>query len=157
MIDQIDEWETRLRTEFPKMFPGGDIGVWVGPGWQTIVAILCATIQRHIDTAESRLQWLVDRGQLPEDYEPIEQVTVSQIKEKFGELRFYYDGGDDHINGLVIMAEEWASRTCEECGKPGTARRDGWIKTLCDEHAAERIRLREARMAALEQVGSNNV
>lgn len=157
MIDQIDDWEQQLRTEFPKMFPGGDIGVWVGPGWQPIVKVLCGTIQRHIDLAKARHQWLVDNDQLPEDYEPIEQVTVSQIKEKFGELRFYYDGGDYYINGLVAMAEVWASRTCEECGKPGTARHDGWIKTLCDEHAAERIRLREARLAALNDVGSNNV
>lgn len=144
MVEQIDSWEAGLRTEFPKMFPGGDIGVWVGPGWQPIVTALCTSIQCYIDMAESRRLWLHDKDQLPPDYEPIEQVTVSQIKEKFGDLRFYYDGGDEYIAGLVTMAEVWASKTCEECGKPGSARHDGWIKTLCDEHAAERIRLREA-------------
>jgi hypothetical protein len=63
---------------------------------------------------------------------------VAQIKEKFGGLRFYYDGGDDKIDGMVRMAEAWADRSCEECGKPGTTRNTGWIKTLCDEHDAQR-------------------
>jgi hypothetical protein len=67
--------------------------------------------------------------------------TVAQIKEKFGGLRFYYDGGDDVINGMVRMAEAWAGHTCEECGAPGTSRDGGWIKTLCDTHH----NLRESR------------
>ena len=36
------------------------------------------------------------------------------------------------------MAEAWADKTCEMCGKPGEKRGGGWIKTLCDEHDAER-------------------
>lgn len=66
------------------------------------------------------------------------QVVVAQIKEKFGGLRFYYDGGDDTIDGMVRMAEAWASVSCEECGAPGVQRPGGWVKTLCDHHAAER-------------------
>jgi hypothetical protein len=63
---------------------------------------------------------------------------VEQIKEKFGGLRFYYSGGDEKIQGMVRMAEAWADRHCEECGKPGQKRSGGWIRTLCDEHEAER-------------------
>jgi len=66
-----------------------------------------------------------------------QRVVVAQIKEKFGGLRFYYEGGDDYIAGLVTMAESWASRTCENCGDDGHQRGGGWIRTLCDTHEAE--------------------
>lgn len=68
----------------------------------------------------------------------VNHVYVAQIKEKFGELRFYYDGGDEYVGGLVSMAETWASHTCEVCGSSGTLRHGGWMRTLCDKHEAER-------------------
>lgn len=72
------------------------------------------------------------------DFVPyVQKVTVAQIKEKFGGLRFYYDGGDDYVSGLVDMAEAWANRTCETCGTLGSQRSGGWIRTLCDKHEAE--------------------
>jgi hypothetical protein len=64
-------------------------------------------------------------------------IHIQQIKEKFGGLRFYYDGGDAEISGMVRMAESWADRTCEECGNKGMHRNGGWIRTLCDEHEAQ--------------------
>jgi hypothetical protein len=68
----------------------------------------------------------------------VEQVVVSQVKEKFGGLRFYYDGGNDNIRGMVGMAESLSAITCEQCGAPGDQRHDGWIRTLCNEHATNR-------------------
>lgn len=67
----------------------------------------------------------------------LDWINVAQIKEKFGGLRFYYDGGDDEISGMVRMAESWANHTCEECGNKGSHRSGGWIRTLCDVHEAE--------------------
>lgn len=63
-----------------------------------------------------------------------EQVVLSQVKEKFGTLRFYYNGGhsDDYINGLVSMAESMSGRMCEDCGNVGKRNGGGWIRTLCD-------------------------
>lgn len=73
------------------------------------------------------------------DVHPIvDQVVVDQVKEKFGTLRFYYTGGDDTIRGMVRMAEAMSAVTCEECGVPGEQRHGGWIRTLCDTHAAKR-------------------
>lgn len=69
--------------------------------------------------------------------EEVAQVVVSQIKEKFGGLRFYYSGGDAEISGMVRMAESWAGASCETCGAPGTSGSRGWIKTLCATHRAE--------------------
>jgi hypothetical protein len=67
----------------------------------------------------------------------VPQVTLDQVKEKFGTLRFYYSGGDDYISGLVSMAESMSGITCEECGKPGTSTSGGWIKTVCVEHGGQ--------------------
>jgi hypothetical protein len=66
----------------------------------------------------------------------VPQVTLDQVKEKFGTLRFYYTGGDDYISGLVSLAESVSGITCEECGDAGEGRNGGWIRTLCDKHEA---------------------
>jgi hypothetical protein len=67
----------------------------------------------------------------------VEWIRVAQIKEKFGGLRFYYDGGDAQISGMVTMAERWAGRSCETCGNLGERRSGGWMRTLCDKHEEE--------------------
>lgn len=74
-------------------------------------------------------------------------IHATQVKEKFGGLRFYtnhvgtYNTKDgDHITSdvsLAIMnAELECSKTCEICGESGTLRATGWWRTLCDKCAA---------------------
>ena len=67
----------------------------------------------------------------------LDWIEIQQIKEKFGGLRFYYNGGDDRISGMEDMAESWANRSCETCGNKGERRSGGWMRTLCDKHEAE--------------------
>lgn len=126
--EQYDKFSNLMESKFPKMFSGQYGGFCIGPGWWPILESLCANIQSHID-------W---QNKNHEKHPVVPQVIVTQIKEKFGGLRFYFDGGDDNVYGMVRMAEAWAEHVCEECGKPGKSRNTGWIKTLCDEHAAER-------------------
>lgn len=57
---------------------------------------------------------------------------ASQVKEKFGGLRFYLTCGTDEMYEAIRKAEEEADRTCERCGMPGESRGGGWIKTLCN-------------------------
>jgi len=109
-FEKYDTFAKHMEERFPKMFSGKYGGFACGEGWWPILEKLCSNIQHYID-------WK---------------------KEKFGGLRFYYDGGDEHINGMVRMAEAWADASCEECGAPGKSRASGWIKTLCDIHEAER-------------------
>ena len=66
--------------------------------------------------------------------ESIPQVTLDQVKEKFGTLRFYYTGGDEYIRGMVTMAEAMSGTTCETCGNVGKFRGKSWFYTSCDEH-----------------------
>jgi hypothetical protein len=127
MSNEFIDYETfakRMEDSYPKMFEGKYGGFAVGKGWYPILERLCSNIQHHID-------WKEKQGN------PIPQVTVAQIKEKFGGLRFYYDGGDDEISGMVRMAESWADIACEVCGAPGSSGGKGWIKTLCPIHRAE--------------------
>jgi hypothetical protein len=65
------------------------------------------------------------------------QVIAVQVKEKFGTLRFYYDGGDNYVRGLVSMAEWASAHTCETCGERGKIRGTGWVYVSCNEHAKE--------------------
>ena len=62
-------------------------------------------------------------------------ACVSQVKEKFGGLRFYVDGIDDKIYAFIEEIENQSYKICEVCGRPGKQRNKyGWIKTLCDIH-----------------------
>lgn len=133
MMEKMDNFVKMLQARFPLMYEN-TFDVWIQPGWQPIVSTLSIAIQQHIDLTNQQIKCMEDRGQTP-TIQRVTQVTVAQVKEKFGTLRFYYDGGDDYIDGLVEMAEHWAGNTCEECGKPGHLRYDlPWHKTLCEEH-----------------------
>jgi hypothetical protein len=67
---------------------------------------------------------------------------VAQIKEKFGELRYYIyisegiDGETQQkMDALTAVAEERSLTVCEKCGAPGkpdTSR--WWLKTTCEAH-----------------------
>lgn len=130
MKEDYENFSKRMEERFPLIFHGKYGGFAVGEGWYLILETLCANIQSHIDW-QTRQCDKFGRGQT------VPQVVVEQIKEKFGGLRFYYQGGDDTIHGMVRMAEEWASHSCEECGIPGRRRNGGWIRTLCDLHETE--------------------
>lgn len=64
----------------------------------------------------------------------IPQLVAFQVKEKFGTLRFYYDGGDDFCSGVVSMMESMTYHTCEVCGNLGKVYNDGWVVVRCDQH-----------------------
>jgi len=88
----------------------------------------------------------------------IVQVTLDQVKEKFGTLRFYYSGGDDVIDGMVRMAESMSGVTCESCGttaetnwpKGENGGIGGWVRTECKPCTVQREADRAARLAEYE-------
>lgn len=136
---EYDQFSKRMEEKFPEMFGQPYGGFCVGKGWWPIVEKLCSQIDSYTKwRTNTREALLKDNPHDREVPDAITQVTVAQIKEKFGGLRFYYDGGDDHIAGMVRMAEIWAGDSCEECGAPGVRRSGGWVRTLCDKHEAER-------------------
>ncbi len=72
------------------------------------------------------------------DDDPIPQLVIDQVKEKFGGLRVYTSGGDKATSGMISFATWLADQTCEETGEKGTLyKKGGWYKTLSPEKAKE--------------------
>jgi len=126
------ELQNKLFEKYPKIFRQKDLSMqetcmcWgfdCGDGWYNIIDTLCHQIQWH-------LKHNLKKYEVPE----VANVEATQVKEKYGGLRFYYNGGNDFIRGLVSMAESLSGKTCEECGAPGGPSKGGWISTLCQPH-----------------------
>lgn len=84
-----------------------------GPGWYDLILAAAA--------------WIIELGGDP---------ATSQLKEKFGTLRWYGGGTMDALSYEITEAAEHISRClCEVCGSPGKRRNPrGWVRTVCDEH-----------------------
>jgi hypothetical protein len=54
------------------------------------------------------------------------------MKEKFGGLRFYENGADNKVDGMIHYAEYLAENTCQDCGsREDLGRTSGWISIIC--------------------------
>lgn len=118
-----------LIVKYPKIFqdyegnPGGCNWMDVPKGWLPVVDKLCGSIQRYIDTTSRYTK----HGPLKP-----EQINCVQMKEKFGGLRFYTDGHDDIVEGMITMAEYLCDNTCQDCGsEEDLGVTSGWITVLC--------------------------
>ena len=154
----IPELEQHLREKYPLIF-SQPCDISINDGWFDIIDMLCNNIQHRIDNAVKQRQYAIEWNQQVNDPdndwsdkssfikreerpvpELVDQVVAKQIKEKFGTLRFYYDGGDEFIRGLDSMAASMSSVVCEVCGSPGSSRstkKQRWVLVLCDKHAEE--------------------
>jgi len=109
--------EEQLFKKYPKLLKKSTLnyGCENDSGWYWLINNLCNCIQRYIDQ-NSR----------------VKQIEVTQIKEKFGGLRFYTNHSETLIEGMIWFAEALSYTICEKCGnndaKPNS---EGWIKTLC--------------------------
>jgi hypothetical protein len=122
---KYNDFVNLMETACPSLYKDKRYGGFaIGEGWFGLIEALSKEIVYH----ETHLK---DKT----NYQP---VVIEQIKEKFGGLRFYYQGGNEYIRGLVNMAEIIADQTCETCGAPGKKRSGGWIRTLCDFHEEHR-------------------
>ena len=121
--------QAKLYTKYTKIFKQRKLsiqesampwGITTGDGWYWLLDMLCGQIQSYLG-GNGRPK--------------ITQVEATQVKEKFGTLRFYYIGGDDKIDGMIWLAEYMSSSICEECGSTKNVKQRGtsYIKTLCEE------------------------
>lgn len=156
-----EEKANTLYKKYPKIL--SNVYFEIGDGWYDIIDTLCFQIQNHIDwsrqqkarvllinraikSSQKGNDWLMKklyepnyaarliRGGIQEVPEACGQVVAIQVKEKFGTLRFYYDGGDQYVRGAVSMAEGLTERVCETCGNPGKICGGNWIRVTCDLH-----------------------
>lgn len=66
-------------------------------------------------------------------------VVASQVKEKYGTLRFYCEGATDEGWVAIDRAEERSKTECEVCGAAAELRTTcssyaGWLYVSCDRH-----------------------
>lgn len=114
------ELEEKLEKRYPEIL--SKIYIACGDGWYHILDTLCATIQNHVKNVNRNAK----------DSENLFTCHASQIKEKFGGLRFYIDSGDSYIWGAIDMAEYLSEITCEVCGSnEHIGKTEGWITTMC--------------------------
>ena len=86
----------RLRDDFPTLL--GKARISIASGWENLVRALCRNLQ-----------------ELPQG----ERLQAVQVKEKFGQLRFYldtYPGNRKRIDRMVRDTERRSKNVCEECG-----------------------------------------
>lgn len=123
------ELDKALCNKFPQIFTDRDSsmattamcwGFEVKDGWYSLIDVLCEELQRDTD----------QQGAL--------QVVATQVKEKYGGLRFYVRAASDRQMAMIDFAEALSYRTCEECGAPGSLdeRKGRWMETRCPQHSA---------------------
>lgn len=171
--------QEKLFNKYPKIF--GDRtkpktetcmfwGLEVGDGWYSLIDVLCEALTYTYSTSVKvdeedgkRLGIEPYSGSYYFMVEP-PQVIATQVKEKYGTLRFYYhqeyskeimslvetgkypdlkniiDRYSNYIDGIVHFAEIASGRTCETTGQSGELHSSGgsmsgWLKTLNKEFA----------------------
>jgi hypothetical protein len=177
------ELQEKLFSKYPKIF--GDRtkpmtetcmcwGIETGCGWYDLIDTLCESLTYTYTTSievdeedGKRLGIKPYKSEVGDSYyftvEP-PQVIATQVKEKYGTLRFYYrfeldekiiylletkkypdlekvnDRFYNFIDGVVHFAEIASGRTCEITGQSGELHAsggsmDGWLKVLNKEYA----------------------
>ena len=150
-IHMNEKLQNDLVKAYPTIFKniGGDPmvtcmawGIECNDGWYDLLDTLCYSIQQHCNATNARYIIETDKYELVEEGNPeYVQVVAAQVKEKFGALRIYTDGGDVSTEAMIQLAEQMSTRICELCGSPAkTSRDNGWLHTTCDA-CNKRIRL----------------
>ena len=98
----------KLIDKYPILLENLSFGIECGNGWFSLLDRLCEDIIKIDGTC-----------------------VATQIKEKYGTLRFYVDFANDEVYDLIDKAEEESISICEECGEIGQMTGTTWLKTLC--------------------------
>ena len=109
----VIDFNDTLYKSYPKFFDDSFWGVECSAGWYNIVFPLCEKL--------SKLD-------LPETF------RITQVKEKFGELRIYTSVKHPEVDALIREAEKLSTEICEVCGAKdaGTSSIQGYVRTLCN-------------------------
>ncbi|WP_375762572.1 hypothetical protein ACE10W_05155 [Bradyrhizobium sp. B025] len=127
MAGFIQDWRIELISTYPELFhPVGDPrrgeGMpYVDDGWRDLLDRMCVRILTAVRA---------DGG----------TFKFTQIKEKYGTLRVYWDGAlspdaDARVEEAITLAEARSACTCDVCGEEGRLRDGAWLATRCVAHA----------------------
>lgn len=175
-----EELEQQLFKKYPEIFKDTNkspqescmaFGLEISDGWYNLIDTLCEAVTYTFTTSVEISEedgkslgiepskWTGEKDRYFFKVEP-PQVVASQVKEKFGTLRFYYrleyDENNiklsekyadlknvnkrysDYIDGIIHFAEIASAHTCEITGDRGQLYvRNGWLKSLSEVKAKE--------------------
>jgi hypothetical protein len=127
MTHTVRDWRVDLIEAHPGLFhpPAGAPEAAEGypdceEGWRDLLERACDSIEAALEDGVFR---------------------VIQIKEKYGMLRFYWDGelspeAEAKVGEAIALAVVRSACTCEICGAEGRLySRGGWLATACAQHA----------------------
>jgi hypothetical protein len=99
-----------------------------------LLCVNCCELENQHPTKEKESKF----GTVPScsNYEPALPIAV-QMKEKYGTLRAYFHNTTDEMEDIIQEAELLSETTCEQCGRQGVIRGNGWLYTACDDHSKE--------------------
>lgn len=119
----------KLIDRFPCINTENNIGLqWgsvcdIGDGWFKLIAELLEAIEDIYQNSNLSME---------------DDFTVTQIKEKYGTLRFYASSTLKEVQDLIDLYEAKSETVCEDCAKAGSLHvRSDYFLTLC-EHCASK-------------------
>lgn len=100
-------------------------GVECGKGWHKLIEPLISYINEYNKNKSKE-----------------EQIQILQIKEKFGQLRFYTNFETEELHKMISDAENKSYDVCETCGaeKYVGSTTQGWITTICIDCLINRLK-----------------
>ncbi len=118
-----EEHSESLRKNYPLLYRNG-ICFECEDGWYELIDRLSNRLERILQQYKEKYP--------NEDHEFYSYAT--QVKEKFGTLRYYMSFGSYELFKAIDEAETESEHTCERCGSTeGKLRSGGWIIVRCDK------------------------
>lgn len=113
IFELMNEGFYRISSDLPKQ-------------WVDIVDQLCSAMQSYTDDVTT-----FEKGKRSHP----QQTICTQIKEKYGGLRFYTTGGTKETEGMIYMAEDMCDKVCQACGSTNDVQPPknprAWVVRLC--------------------------
>jgi hypothetical protein len=112
---EIKEKRNKAAAEGKLLHPFELFGIECEEGWK--------------DLYQPIIDWI---GKYNEEH-PEDIINITQIKEKFGGLRFYVDKYPKELEDMIINAESMSYYVCERCGTRENVGLTvgGWYRTIC--------------------------
>lgn len=117
LIKKYPEFFDYLKEDKSGMIMPMHFGIECDKGWYWLIENLMSTIYQYCKNNDKKIP------------------DILQIKEKFGGLRFYIQGGNELIDGMIWYAEHLSYHICEKCGSTTQVgqTQKGWIYTICKD------------------------
>lgn len=124
------ELEKNLKEQFPLLYvdlhnstPQTSCMFWgieTGDGWYQLIYEL-----------SEKLELLIERW-VEQNPNAVYIPKATQVKEKYGVLRFYHTIPYEEAEVYINKAEEASAKVCEDCGKEGEMSDGGWMSVRCE-------------------------